>query len=125
MNLKYKIDENKTVEGISKSIYEFLVEQQIYEKVQIKIQELNEIGQIDLANEYESSIQTIIEILDEIVLVFKDDKITIDKYNQILKIGFKNSSLTKIPGTQDQVIMGDVDRSRSHRNSAWCYMDWI
>lgn len=118
MNLKYKIDENKTVEGISKSIYEFLVEQQIYEKVQIKIQELNEIGQIDLANEYESSIQTIIEILDEIVLVFKDDKITIDKYNQILKIGFKNSSLTKIPGTQDQVIMGDVDRSRSHKVKA-------
>ncbi len=118
MNLKYKIDENKTVEGISKSIYEFLVEQQIYEKVQIKIQELNEIGQIDLANEYESSVQTIIEILDEIVLVFKDDKITIDKYNQILKIGFKNSSLTKIPGTQDQVIMGDVDRSRSHKVKA-------
>lgn len=118
MNLKYKIDENKTVEGISKSIYEFLVEQQIYEKVQIKIQELNEIGQIDLANEYESSVQAIIEILDEIVLVFKDDKITIDKYNQILKIGFKNSSLTKIPGTQDQVIMGDVDRSRSHKVKA-------
>ena len=118
MNLKYKIDENKTVEGISKAIYEFLVEQQIYEKVQIKIQKLNEIGQIDLANEYESSIQTIIEILDEIVLVFKDDKITIDKYNQILKIGFKNSSLTKIPGTQDQVIMGDVDRSRSHKVKA-------
>ena len=118
MNLKYKIDENKTVEGISKAIYEFLVEQQIYEKVQIKIQELNEIGQIDLANEYESSVQAIIEILDEIVLVFKDDKITIDKYNQILKIGFKNSSLTKIPGTQDQVIMGDVDRSRSHKVKA-------
>lgn len=118
MNLKHKIDENKTVEGISKAIYEFLVEQQIYEKVQIKIQELNEIGQIDLANEYESSIQTIIEILDEIVLVFKDDKITIDKYNQILKIGLKNSSLTKIPGTQDQVIMGDVDRSRSHKVKA-------
>ena len=118
MRLKHKIDENKTVEGISKAIYKFLVEQQIYEKVQIKIQELNEIGQIDLANEYESSVQTIIEILDEIVLVFKDDKITIDKYNQILKIGFKNSSLTKIPGTQDQVIMGDVDRSRSHKVKA-------
>ena len=118
MNLKHKIDENKTVRVISKAIYEFLVEQQIFEKVQKKIDELNEIGQIDLANEYESSLQNIIEILDEIVLVFDEDKITIDKYNQILKIGFKNSSLTKIPGTQDQVIMGDVDRSRSHKVKA-------
>ena len=118
MNLKHKIDENKTVRGISKAIYEFLVEQQIFEKVQEKIEELNEIGQVDLANEYENSLQNIIEILDEIVLVFDEDKITIDKYNQILKIGFKNSSLTKIPGTQDQVIMGDVDRSRSHKVKA-------
>ena len=118
MNLKHIIDENKTVRGISKAIYEFLVEQQIFEKVQEKIEELNEIGQVDLANEYESSLQNIIEILDEIVLVFDEDKITIDKYNQILKIGFKNSSLTKIPGTQDQVIMGDVDRSRSHKVKA-------
>ena len=59
-----------------------------------------------------------IDILDEIVLVFKDDKITLDKYAQILKVGFKNSSLTKIPGTQDQVMMGDIDRSRSHKVKA-------
>lgn len=115
MNLKKQIDENKTAIGISKSIYEFLIGQNITEKVSQKIEALEAIGQIDLANEYESSLQTILDILDEIVLVFKDDKITIDKYAQILKVGFKNSSLTKIPGTQDQVILGDVDRSRSHK----------
>ena len=118
INLKKQIDGNKTAEGISKAIYQFLVEQKIAEKVARKIQELEEIGQIDLANEYESSLQTIIDILDEIVLVFKDDKISIDKYAQILKVGLKNSSLTKIPGTQDQVIFGDVDRSRSHKVKA-------
>lgn len=115
IKLKIKIDENKTSENISKEIYQFLVEQKIFEKIQLKIIELEEIGKIDLANEYENSLKTIIDILDEIVLVFKDDKISIDKYAQILKVGFKNSNLTKIPGTQDQVIMGDVDRSRSHK----------
>lgn len=115
VQLKKRIDENKTAKNISKEIYKFLVEQKINEKLSDKIIELEEIGQIDLANEYESSLQTIIDILDEIVLVFKDDKITLDKYAQILKVGFKNSALTKIPGTQDQVIMGDVDRSRSHK----------
>ena len=118
IRLKSRIDENKTVENISKAIYQFLVEQEITEKIQEKIEELEEIGELDLANEYENSLNTIIDVLDEIVLVFKDDKITIDKYAQILKVGFKNSSLTKIPGTQDQVIMGDVDRSRSHKVKA-------
>ena len=115
MQLKKKIDENKTAENISKQLYQFLIEQKVNEKIAQKINELKQISKIDLANEYISSMQTIIEILDEIVLVFKDDKITLDKYAQILKVGFKNSSLTKIPGTQDQVIMGDVERSRSHK----------
>ncbi len=115
IKLKKQIDENKTAEGISKAIYQFLEEQKIAEKVIQKKAELEKIGQIDLANEYENSLKTIIDILDEIVLVFKKDKITIDKYTQILKVGLKNSNLTKIPGTQDQLIMGDVDRSRSHK----------
>jgi len=118
IKIKKEIDENKTGIGISKAIYQFLVEQNIAEKVENKIQELEQLGQIDLANEYRSSLQTIIDILDEIVLVFREDKLTIDKYAQILKVGLKNSSLTKIPGTQDQVILGDVDRSRSHKVKA-------
>ena len=40
---------------------------------------------------------------------------TIDRYANILRIGLKNSELGKIPGTQDQVIFGDIDRSRSHK----------
>jgi len=118
MKLKSDIDNDKTAEGISKSIYKFLVEENIAERINKKIEELEKVGQVDLVKEYQSSLQTILDILDEIVLVFSDDKMTIDKYAQILKVGFKNSNLTKIPGTQDQVIMGDVDRSRSHKVKA-------
>ena len=70
---------------------------------------------IDLANEYIASYKIILELLDEIVLVFGNDQTTIDQYSKILKIGLKNSELGKIPGTQDQVTFGDVDRSRSHK----------
>ena len=118
MELKKEIDKNRTAENISKLIYQFLIEQKVEDKVNLKIEELNKLGQIDLINEYISSIQTVIELLDEIVLVFKQDNVSIDKYMQILKVGLKNKNLTKIPGTQDQVIMGDVDRSRSHKVKA-------
>ena len=118
VKLKKEIDENKTAKGISKAIYQFLVDQEIAKKIRQKQNELEEKGLIDLSHEYESSINIVINLLDEIVLVFKDDKITIDKFVQILRVGLKNSNLTKIPGTQDQVIMGDVDRSRSHKVKA-------
>lgn len=70
---------------------------------------------IDLANEYVASYKIILELLDEMVLVFGNDNITLDQYSKILRVGLKNSELGKIPGTQDQVTFGDIDRSRSHK----------
>lgn len=115
LELKSKIDNNKTAIGISKLIYEFLIEQNVEEKVSNKVKILEEKGLIDLANEYRNSLKVLVEILDEIVLIFGEDKISIDKYLKILKIGLKNSGLNKIPGTQDQVTVGDVERSRTHK----------
>lgn len=110
--LKKKIG---TVKETTKAIYEFIQEQNIENKINTKINELQEIGQIDLANEYLSSYKIILDIFDEIVLIFGNEKLSTDKYMQILRTGLKNSELGKIPGTQDQVIVGDVDRSRSHK----------
>lgn len=112
LELKNKFGNTKET---TKAIYEFLMEQNIEEKINIKIKELQDIGQIDLANEYISSYKIILDIFDEIVLIFGNEKLSIDKYIQILKTGLKNSELGKIPGTQDQVIVGDIDRSRSHK----------
>ena len=105
----------ETVKQTTKAVYEFLQKQNIENKINDKIKELQQIGQIDLANEYIASYKIILNIFDEMVLIFGDDKLSIDKYLQILKTGLKNSELGKIPGTQDQVIVGDVDRSRSHK----------
>ncbi len=115
LKLQEEIKKEKTATGITKALYQFMVQENIEEKVLKKIQELEEINLIDLANEYKMSYQIIINILDEIINIFKNDKMTIDGYSKILKIGLKNSGLGKIPGTQDQVIFGDVERSRSHK----------
>ena len=115
LDLKKKIDSEKTAKNISKCLYEFLNNQNIEEKIQIKVNELQERGLIELADEYIQSYKTILEILDEIVLAFGEDKITLDKYSKILKVGMQNSELGRIPGTQDQVTFADVERSRSHK----------
>ena len=115
MVLKEKLDEEKTAKNISKQIYLFLVSQNIENKINKKINKLKEENFLDLAKEYEESYKIIISILDEINLIFGEEKITIDKFIRILKIGLKNSELGKIPATQDQVIVGDTDRSRSRK----------
>ena len=115
LKLKEQIKQEKTAKGITKNIYEFIKNQQIEKKIIEKIKNLKENGYIDLANEYIESYKIILDIFDEIVLVFDENKVTIDQYIKLLKIGLKNNGLGKIPGTQDQVIFGDVDRSRSHK----------
>ena len=113
LKLQQNIRKEKTAKNITKLLYEFLQEQKIEEKISQKINELED--KVDLASEYKTSYQIILNILDEIVLVFEEDKFSIEQYQKVLKVGLKNSGLGKIPGTADQVILGDVDRSRSHK----------
>ena len=115
LELKENIKKEKTVKNITILIYNFMQKNNIEEKITQKIEELQQENLIDLANEYVESYKNIISILDEMILIFGDEKITVDKYFQIFKVGLKNSGLGKIPGTQDQVIVGDVERSRSHK----------
>ena len=100
---------------ITKRLYEFLIENEIDRKLEEKREELLNLNKVEIATEYETSWKIIMQVLDEIVLVFGDEKITFERYMQILKTGLGNSNLGKIPGTQDQVILGDIDRSRSHK----------
>ena len=113
--LQEKSRKDNSFINLTKILYEFLEEMKIEEVITSKIEKLEEKGFIELANEYESSFKVLIELFDEIVLVFGEEKTNFDKYMNILKIGLKNTGLGKIPATQDQVIVGDVSRSRSHK----------
>ena len=115
LEFKEDLAGSNEVKVITKKLYEFLINNEIDKKFEIKIKELQEAGQTELAAQYETSWKIIMNVLDEIVLVFGDKKVTFEKYMQILKTGLASSDLGKIPGTQDQVIIGDVDRSRSHK----------
>ena len=115
INLQTEINSNKTAREITKLLYNFLEQNKIKEKLNRKIKELEQAGQNQLAKEYQSSWNLLMDVLDEIVLVVKDEKITFDKYRKILKVGLEFSSLGKIPQGIDQVIIGDVERSRNNK----------
>ncbi len=114
LELKQNLLGTKTVEQITKELYFFLVKNNIEQKLKNRksiIEEKNP----EIANEYEIAWDIVMNLFDELVLIFGQEKITFDKYMEIFKIGLGNSGLGKIPATQDQVIVGDVDRSRSNK----------
>ena len=118
LKFKESLSNTKEVKDITKKLYEFLIENRINLTMETRIKELEAIGEIEKAKEYETSFGLIVDILDEIVLLLGNKKVSFDKYADILKIGLSATGLGRIPGTQDQVVVGDVDRSRSHKVKA-------
>ena len=118
INFRQKFAGLKTIEEITKALYEFLIENNINVKLQEKIEELTNLEQKELAEDYLASWNILINLFDEIVMVFGKDKTTFEKYEELLMVGLNNSSLGKIPQNIDQIIVGDVDRSRSHKVKA-------
>lgn len=105
----------KTAKEITKALYEFLEKNEIRNKLEEKLKKLESNKEIKYANEYISSWNILINILDEINLVFGDKSFTFEEYREILKAGLEVSSFGEIPEVIDQVTIGDIERSRSHK----------
>ena len=118
LEFKENLAGTKTAKEITQELYKFIENNKVQEKINNKIKQLEEINEHEIAEELQVSLKTIIDILDEIVLIFGDSKITFENYKNILKVGMQNVGLGKIPTTLDQVIMGDVDRTKSHNIKA-------
>lgn len=112
---KQECGEEKNVKGMAKATMNLLIEQKIEQKVKKKREELEAKGKLELASELKTSYEIILNLFDEMVALLGEKKVTVDQFSQILRMGLKNSGLGKIPGTQDQVTVGDVERSRSHQ----------
>lgn len=115
VELKNNLSGNKTAKQVSENLYNFFIKNGVDKALESKILRLNELDKVNISAEYETSWKVVMQVLDEVVLVFGDDNITFESYMQILKTGLDQSKLGTIPMGQDEVTVGDVDRSRSHR----------
>lgn len=113
--LKESLSESKTVENKNKVIYQFLLEEHIQEKINQKQKKLEQEGKIELAKEQELAFNIVMQVLEELNSLLGKEKVSFGYYRELLKIGLGQNGLGKIPQTQDQVIVGDVDRTRTHK----------
>lgn len=118
INLKEEMSKTKTVEEFSRKIYEFINKSGALEILNKKICDFKKENLVELANEYETGINVVVQVLDELVMLFGKNEITFEKYRELLKIGLQNKGVGVIPATQDEVMLGDTDRSRSHNIKA-------
>lgn len=117
---KLNIKKNKkyTVLDISKSILDFLVDINIEDAIKAimdRDRELFAKGIIKNAGVVDEHMQVfngICEILQKFVDILGNEKMTIEEYSKILKSAFDKETISIIPPTQDQVLIGDFARTK-------------
>ena len=117
---KLDIKKNKkyTVFDISKAILDFMVDINIEEAIKAIMDRDRElftkgiIKNAGIVDEHMQVFNSICEILQKFVDILGDEKMTIEEYSKILKSAFEKETISIIPPTQDQVLIGDFDRTK-------------
>lgn len=104
----------KTTEEICKTLFEFLEEVELPQKVENVVEEFKNMKNQILTNEYSQIWNIIMELLDQIVEVMGETKLTLEEFAEILFIGFKEQKMGLIPPTNDEVVVGSVERLKNH-----------
>lgn len=102
----------KTVADITRAIYEFMVQ----ENLQVRLAEQEELfkakGELALAREYAQIYRIVIELFDKFVELLGDEEVRVSEYCKLLDAGLEEARVGVIPPEVDQVVIGDMQRTR-------------
>lgn len=108
----------KSIKEICTAIYEFLVEIDVFTRIEEWIKVFDEKGLQSKVKEYEQVNEIVLDILDQAVEVMGEEKVDIDEFYKILISGFQSKEIGVIPVALDQVNVGDIARIKGREVKA-------
>lgn len=114
VEFRKKVLRKNNVSQICRALFEFLCDINVPDKVEKMVAEFRESGRQVLANEYSQIWNIIIELMDQLVEVMGEEKVNLEQFSKIFSIGVKEHKMGLIPSSLDQVLVGSIDRLKSH-----------
>ncbi|MFZ3373245.1 MAG: helicase-exonuclease AddAB subunit AddB, partial [Desulfitobacteriaceae bacterium] len=103
---------------ICTALYDFLGALGVPERIEATIEQFRKSGQLNLANEASQVWNIVMEVFDQTVEVMGEETFGLERFSNILKIGLGEYKVGLIPASLDQVLIGSVERSKSHEVKA-------
>ena len=101
-----------TVESYVNQLYDFLVANQVQEKL-VRLEKMfTEQGQLSRAREYAQIYRLVMDLLNQIYELLGSETITLQEFADILEAGFGEIQVGTIPQNVDRVVVGDMERTR-------------
>jgi ATP-dependent helicase/nuclease subunit B len=102
----------ETAGEYTKILYELLIDNRIEQKLHVMAQAFEKKGEAAFAKEYSQIYRLVMELLDRIAELLSDEKMSIGEYGELLDAGFDEIRVGIIPPSLDEVIVGDITRTR-------------
>lgn len=104
----------ENVEDMTRALYTFMVDNKLPEKIQEWLRQRKEEGALEHAQEMTQIWNILMTILDQMIELMGDQEIRIKEFIKLLEAGLKEYQVGIIPTTVDHVLVGSVNRSKSH-----------
>lgn len=95
-----------------KALYEFIVAGRIQEKLLTFEEQFRADREEERAKEYAQIYRLVMELLNQIEGLLREEAMTLQEFADILDSGFAEIEVGTIPGGVDRVIVGDMERTR-------------
>lgn len=102
----------KTVRDITLAVYEFMVREELQVRLKRQEEEFQAMGELALAKEYAQVYRIAVELFDKFAELLGDEKVGLEEYCRLLDAGLEEARVGVIPPGTDQVVAGDVERTR-------------
>jgi len=114
MEFRHKTKGRRTAEEFCSALFDFLCYLKIPEQLEALIEDFRNKGELVTASEYSQVWNMVIDLMDQIVEVMEGETFGIERFMNLLRIGFSEYKIGLIPASVDQVLVGSVERSKSH-----------
>jgi len=102
----------KTVKEITAAVYEFLVQEELQQQLADWEETFQNRSMFALAKEYAQVYGVVLELFDKFVELLGETRIALKEYCEMLEAGLEEAKIGVIPPGPDQVMVGDVTRTR-------------
>ncbi len=102
----------KTVKDITMALYDFMVKEELQLKLKMREESFQDAGELSLAKEYAQIYRILIELFEKFVELLGDEQVSLSEYCKLLDAGLSEARVGVIPPGVDQVVAGDVLRTR-------------
>lgn len=102
----------KTVLDVTRALHTFMYHEKLQQRVKEYQLMFEEMGELALEKEYAQVYRIVIDVLNQFVELLGDESISLKEYCELLDAGLEEAKVGIIPPSIDQIIVGDVQRSR-------------